>query len=140
MSIKNLVKLIQQSLPKDADIIRIHSSGDFFNAAYLDAWIQVAQRNPDIIIYGYTKRLDLLKTRWQKLPENMYLVLSLGGKHDHLASQISLPTVKVIDSKDKFDGPVFDIDELSEMHILNGGGDFAIMIHGIQPKGWTGLD
>ena len=44
-------------LPKDARIIRIHVSGDMFSHKYFMAWIKVAERNPDVLFYAYTKSL-----------------------------------------------------------------------------------
>ena len=49
--------LILQSLPKKANIIRIHVSGDFFNESYFMAWLQVAKLRPNVLFYAYTKSL-----------------------------------------------------------------------------------
>ena len=45
------------ALPKDARVIRIHVSGDMFSHKYFMAWIKVAERNPTVLFYAYTKSL-----------------------------------------------------------------------------------
>jgi hypothetical protein len=131
----NIVELVENSLPSDTEIVRIHSSGDFFNLDYFLAWVQVARRNPKITFYGYTKRADFLAS--QEVPGNFNFFASIGGKFDHLTG--SLKTATVVDSSDGLTIPVFDTDADSELHILSGGGDFALMIHGTQPKGFDGI-
>src|SRR5262245_6343312 len=44
-----MAELISSSLPKKATHIRIHVSGDFFNASYFLAWCQVAREHPSIV-------------------------------------------------------------------------------------------
>ena len=72
-----------ESRTKGAQLaIRIHDSGDFFSRAYFKAWIGLAQAFPNVVFYGYTKEVKLVHS--EKLPKNMKLVLSYGGKQDHL--------------------------------------------------------
>lgn len=131
----SMEKLLSQSLPPDAQIVRIHSSGDFFNLDYFQAWKTICKKNTHVIFYGYTKRADLFGN--QPTPFNMRFVQSIGGKYDSIQTQ--LPKSYVVDTPNQ-PFPVFDVDEKSELHILNGGGDFGLLIHGVQPAGWKGLD
>lgn len=39
-------------------IFRIHASGDFFSAAYIDAWREIATACPDTVFWSYTKNAD----------------------------------------------------------------------------------
>ena len=48
-STATMVERIHHSLPKAAQIVRIHVAGDFFNQKYFDAWRIVASYNPDIL-------------------------------------------------------------------------------------------
>ena len=50
--------------------VRIHSSGDFYSAAYIAKWIKIIQKTPDVVYYAYThswrcpgliRRLDYLR-------------------------------------------------------------------------------
>ena len=38
-----------------ADILRIHSAGDFYNRQYIQRWVQVARRAPYVQFYTYTR-------------------------------------------------------------------------------------
>ena len=81
-SVDACADLICESLPKKFDIMRVHVGGDYFNAKYLQAWIEVAKRNPDKIFYSYSKSLHFFKQF--ALPENLVLTASRGGKYDNM--------------------------------------------------------
>lgn len=85
--------LILASIPKSAKIVRIHSSGDFFNTAYFHAWAEVAWARPDLVFFGYTKVLPLLQ---MPRPSNMHLVYSHGGNYDIEAAKLQVPTCYVV--------------------------------------------
>ena len=38
-------------------VFRVHESGDFFNEAYFEAWLRVANARPSVLFYAYTKSL-----------------------------------------------------------------------------------
>lgn len=60
--------------------VRIHTSGDFFTAAYFEAWLRLSFEFPSIQFYAYTKRVDL--TRAYLRPFNFSLIYSEGGLED----------------------------------------------------------
>lgn len=39
----------------NVNLLRIHSSGDFFNAAYVRQWIRIAKMCPDVTFWAYTR-------------------------------------------------------------------------------------
>jgi hypothetical protein len=82
-------------LPKDAKAVRIHAAGDFFNQAYFDAWIKVAEGNPAVEIWAYTKSLRYWVNRLAHIPKNFILTASYGGREDHLIEAHQLKNVKV---------------------------------------------
>ena len=43
-----------KSVTKTVAVIRLHDSGDFFKKWYVKAWLEVINRNPDILFYAYT--------------------------------------------------------------------------------------
>lgn len=45
------------NLPAVATCGRVHESGDFYSAAYVDKWADIARRHPGLTFYAYTKRL-----------------------------------------------------------------------------------
>lgn len=63
--------------------IRIHDSGDFYSAEYLDAWCRIADRNRDVLFYAYTKEVAMFKQRGD-FPRNFRYLFSTGGLQDHL--------------------------------------------------------
>lgn len=77
-------------LPKDCNSVRIHASGDFFNQKYFDLWLEVAKENPNVEFWAYTKSLKYWIKRLDKIPENLTLTASYGGKNDELIKQYSL--------------------------------------------------
>ena len=54
-------------------VVRIHVSGDMYNQAYLDKWIQIAKDNPEFTFYTYTKTVWL---DFSKRPSNLTILLS----------------------------------------------------------------
>ena len=62
------------------DILRLHSSGDFFNQEYFDRWLEIVSAFPNIIFYAYTKSLPYI--RWDVLPDNFIIIQSFGGRLD----------------------------------------------------------
>ena len=62
------------ALPKDARIIRIHVSGDMFSHKYFMAWIKVAERNPTMLFYAYTKSLTYWVRSRDLVPANLVLL------------------------------------------------------------------
>lgn len=55
---------------------RIHSSGDFVTAEYLDMWLRIIRRNPDTHFLAFTKQFELIRSIINDLPENLSMVAS----------------------------------------------------------------
>ena len=82
-------------IPKDCKAIRIHSSGDFFNQTYFDMWLKLAEENPSVEMWAYTKSLKYWINRLNDIPSNLILTASYGGKADDLIERFNLKNVKV---------------------------------------------
>lgn len=89
---------IKPIIPKDCKAIRIHASGDFFNQQYFDMWIELANENPNIEMWAYTKSLNYWIKRIDNIPKNLILTASYGGKLDHLIEEYKLKNVIVYKS------------------------------------------
>jgi hypothetical protein len=87
-------------IPKDCKAIRIHAAGDFFNQAYFDMWIDLANANPDIEIWAYTKSLQYWVNRIDNIPKNLTLTASYGGRQDDLIEKHGLKNVMVYASQE----------------------------------------
>jgi hypothetical protein len=145
-----MCELIHASLPKNAQIVRIHVGGDFFSQAYFLAWEMVAQKNKGILFYAYTKSL-LFWTRhrnyWTKehciyVPrylsnpyvDNFRLTASFGGRDDTLIYDHNLRSARVVYSEAEAQLRNLEIDH-DDSHAMGTGGSFALLLHGTQPKG-----
>ena len=127
-----IAELICDSLPK-ADIYRVHVGGDYFNYNYLVAWSQVAKRFPDRIFYSYTKSVHL----WEKLhglAPNLILTASRGGHFDSKIEENAFKCAEVVFSEQEAIDKGLEIDHDDE-HAAFGKSSFALLLHGVQPKG-----
>lgn len=135
---------ISAALPKNAGIVRIHVAGDFFNRQYMQAWIRIAAKNPDRLFYAYTKSVRFWidnKAEIDTIP-NFVLTASRGGKDDHLIKEHSLRESVVVYNEEQADqlGLVVDHDDSHAATPSERHQSFALMLHGIQPKGTAAAD
>lgn len=128
-----MARLIQESLPAKAEIIRVHVSGDFFTSVYFKAWMEVAGDNPNIIFYAYTKCTSYMVKYKDLVPENFILTASYGGRNDHLIVEHKLKSAKVVFSEKEAKDLNLEIDH-DDSHAYNGMKSFALLLHGMQPK------
>lgn len=123
---------IQESRTRNTKLVRIHESGDFFSGAYLDAWIEVAHRNPDLKFYCYSKSLQLFLNF--KMPANFFMTASYGGKFDYLIDEGYFPRYsKVVMNDADAEALGLEVDH-DDSHCF-GDKPFALLVHGTQPKG-----
>jgi hypothetical protein len=126
--------LIIESLPKKANIVRVHVSGDFFNESYFLAWLQVAKLKPNVLFYAYTKSLVYWVNYIKEIPTNLVLNASEGGKLDAQILEHRLKFAKVVYSPEEADKLGLLIDHTDEAAYKTKE-SFALLIHGQQPKG-----
>ena len=131
-SVDACADLICKSLPKKFDILRVHVGGDYFSKQYLQAWIEVAKRNPDKLFYSYSKSLHFFKQF--ALPENLVLTASRGGKYDDMIDLHGWKEALVVYSEQEAIDKGLEIDH-DDTHAAFGKDNFALLIHGTQPAG-----
>ena len=138
LSCGEMVDIINQYLPTNACIVRIHVAGDFFSQQYMEAWYTVALLNPKILFYAYTKSLRF----WLAINEfpvlhNFVLTASYGGTHDHLIDEFNLRSTKVVFSEAEAEqlGLAIDHDDSHAAKPSLRNNSFALLIHGTQPAG-----
>jgi hypothetical protein len=127
VSIASQDELIEDlnSLVCGYDMIRIHGSGDFFVKKYFMAWLSVAQLNPTMKFYGYTKMLPYVK---YAKPDNFGLVYSDGGKFDDKVDETT-PICAVLFEGQPLDFPLAcESLENDFIHIL-AGESFSLHMH-----------
>ena len=59
---------------KSVTHFRIHESGDFYNQAYLDKWIEIANQLPDTQFLAFTKSFHL---DYSRMPSNLTIIWSV---------------------------------------------------------------
>jgi hypothetical protein len=140
----NMDLLLMDSLPKNAGIVRIHVAGDFFNSDYMWAWWLTASENPNILFYAYTKSLRYWYDVVLQMPilDNFILTASYGGRDDHLIDMTEdigekLRSAKVVFSEAEAEklGLEIDHDDSHAARPSLRNQDFALLVHGTQPKG-----
>ncbi len=129
-----MAALILTSLPAKVETVRVHVSGDFFSQAYFDAWMAVAAARPAVLFYGYTKSLLYWLARIDSIPANFVLTASLGGRHDALISEHGLRSALVVFTEADATARGLAIDH-DDSHAMTNGPSFALLLHGVQPKG-----
>ena len=99
----------------------------------------LAECNPNTLFYAYTKSL----TYWLELEDyynsnnNFVLTASFGGREDGLIEKHSLRYAKVVFSEAEAENLGLEIDH-DDSHAARPSmknQDFALLIHGTQPKG-----
>lgn len=138
-----MANALHMALPLDAGIVRIHTSGDFFNAEYFAAWVAVARANPHVTFYAYTKELQHMIPANAAVyfgsegkPQNLRLTASRGGRQDHAIDEYGMPEAVVVYSEEEALGKGLEVDtDDSHAMLQNGSTSFALVIHGTQPKG-----
>jgi len=91
--------ITELSKKRKVNTVRVHESGDFYNQAYLDKWIEIAKKTPNIMFYAYTK------VHWldfSKRPDNFIVLLSDDNKEFknkwHLFDGVASVSEKHVDS------------------------------------------
>ena len=137
-----MVALIARSLPQDAQLVRIHAAGDYFNQRYFDAWLEIARALPGVTFYSYTKALPFWINRLHCIPSNFHLTASKGGTHDHLIALHNLRYAEVFNYAREARAAGLPIDH-DDTHAWKTPGSFALLIHGtqragsVQAKAWS---
>lgn len=93
----NAMQVALEALPRRFKRVRIHDSGDFFSASYLEAWLEIAAANPGVEFYAYTKMIRLLAG--YDLPANLRIVQSVGGLEDD-AIDLARPHSRIFSSSE----------------------------------------
>ena len=130
-----MTDLIKNSIPKPADLIRVHVGGDFFVKEYMEAWFHTAKMNKDIQFYAYTKSVKWMQELKSEglQPKNFSMNASRGGKEDYIIDEFGLKSATVFKhpSENKKNLPI----DHNERYAIEDRGDFGLLLHGTQKSG-----
>ena len=127
---KGMADLILASLPTWATAVRVHVSGDFYNLAYFRAWRSIATKRPELLFYAYTKSAHLLPHR-SEMPSNFRVTISDGTRADIAAARKKGYFVASVVFTTETDLAI----DHDDSHAMEATHDFALLLHGTQPKG-----
>ena len=84
-------------------------------------WVKLAEDNPSIEMWAYTKSLKYWINRLNEIPKNLILTASYGGKTDDLIEKFNLKNVKVYSSLDEVptDRPIDTNDKFARIPNIN---------------------
>lgn len=135
-SVDEMADLIDRSFkvsfPKAIPVLRLHVGGDFYDQAYFAAWMEMARRHPNMVIYAYTKALPFWVKHKDVIPSNFRLTASVGGTHDYLIDTEKLKSSRVVFSQEEADALGLKVDH-DDSNAAFGDESFATMLHGTQP-------
>jgi hypothetical protein len=72
--------MIIDVIESKANIIRIHSAGDFYNKEYISKWLKIIDALPHVTFYAYTKSFKMFDGI--ELPKNFKIIQSQGGIYE----------------------------------------------------------
>ena len=136
LHVNDMIHELNQAMPDNLGICRIHVAGDFFNSNYMFAWMNMAMMHPDRLFYAYTKSLKywLEHIEWIEKLDNFILTASYGGRDDDLIFTHGLRHCNVVGSEAETHLPI-DHDDSHAARPSQRHNSFSLLIHGTQPKG-----
>jgi hypothetical protein len=129
-----IIKSMEYHGLANTDILRIHEAGDFFSQDYLDAWIEVAKRMPQTLFYAYTVSLPYYMARKNSLPKNFKVIASMDKHNEKFIMDNGLRYSRVVGTEEEARALGLPID-VDDSIAWGSDDDFALIIHGSQPKG-----
>ena len=98
----NFIELMNKEIKrKKVDFLRVHDSGDFYSPSYIQKWFKIANQNPNVNFYAYTKSIPLFKGL--SIPENFDIIFSEGSKVDELINVKTDRHAKIFNSVDELE-------------------------------------
>ena len=98
----NFIELMNKEIKrKKVDFLRVHDSGDFYSPSYIQKWFKIANQNPNVNFYAYTKSIPLFKGL--AIPENFDIIFSEGSKVDELINVKTDRHAKIFNSVEELE-------------------------------------
>ena len=132
---------LEQARPKRSDkelVIRIHDSGDFYRQSYADKWIEIAEQNKDVHFYAYTKSVRYFKDNYNRLPDNLKIIFSFGGKEDHLIDTDKHAHCHIFSDNESLNESGYEDASNNDMvAAFSKTKRIGIIYHGYNSKSWS---
>lgn len=132
--VDRMVAEINRAVKKGLKAVRVHDSGDFYSAEYMQSWLEIARRLPHVRFYAYTKMVVLAQRLASVTPGNFKLIQSLGGVADSRIDQ-SLPHSRIFDSVEALHAAGYaDASESDAPAAFGDNPRIGLVIHGAKSK------
>lgn len=131
-----ITRSINASGVRRGGTLRVHIGGDYFSQNYFNAWMEAAASFPQIVFYSYTKSVHFLVNYIRTngaLPDNFVFTCSNGGKYDDQIPFSNVKKASVFFTQAEADALGLEVDHTDDFAI-SGSRDFALLLHGMQPK------
>lgn len=114
--------------------VRIHDSGDFYSAEYIEKWIQIMKLHPTVEFYAYTKMVEMFKEldRINYIPNNFTYILSYGGRQDHMIDPTKDRHSIVFETKEQLNGLGYIDASKDDAQALQGNSRVGLVYHGTK--------
>jgi hypothetical protein len=109
--------------------IRIHDSGDFYNAEYYNKWCDIARALPHLTFYTYTKTINM--DLWGNKPANLVITQSLGGKHDNLVN-LNMPHSRIFSDDESRILAGYVDGNVNDVPAIEGIVQIGLVYHGVR--------
>jgi len=132
--VDRMIAEIERAVKRGLKAVRVHDSGDFYSAEYLQAWFQIASRLPHVKFYAYTKMVVLVRRLASVTPANFRLIQSLGGVGDSRIDR-TLAHSRIFDSLDDLLAAGYaDASESDAPAAFGSNPNIGLVIHGAKSK------
>lgn len=132
--VERMVVEIERAVKKGLKAVRVHDSGDFYSAEYLQSWFEIARRLPHVRFYAYTKMIVLARRLSSVTPANFRLIQSLGGVGDSKIDR-SLAHSRIFDSVEALHAAGYtDASESDAPAAFGSNPNIGLVIHGAKSK------
>lgn len=129
--------MVAHLISERVKILRIHDSGDFYSPQYMLKWFQIAESLPNVTFYAYTKQIVLMRKLWNRKPENIKLIQSIGGKFDALIDS-NRPHAKIFLSlAELLSANYTDTSESDRPAATIGVNNIGLIIHGVKKRNFV---
>jgi hypothetical protein len=120
-------------ITEEITLVRIHGSGDFYSQEYFERWILLAEKNPLVQFWAFTKSIPYWINNINNIPKNFELQASVGGKCDYLIQEHKLKSATVFKTKQDAINSNLPIDT-NDFYAANDFGSFALIDNNTKTK------
>ena len=82
-----VVSFVTKYFGNESGFLRVHESGDFYSQEYLDKWLEIARRLPNVKFLAFTKSYML---DFSKVPDNFKMIYSVFPDTKYIVNELPI--------------------------------------------------